>query len=121
MSENKFSSLRSENKKAVHENLESIILSMLSSELMHGYGIITELRRRYGVYEGPSTIYPMIAKFEKQGLIKLVEKNIETGRLQKRYAITEKGRQMLRSYAVSFSIIVKEVSKIINTCNDNIV
>jgi DNA-binding PadR family transcriptional regulator len=111
-----------ENKKAVHENIESIVLSMFAnSGKLHGYKVITEFRRQYGVYEGASTIYPMIAKFEKQGLIKLVEKNIETGRLQKRYAITEKGRQMLRSYAVSFSIIVKEVTKNINTCNDNIV
>lgn len=94
---------------------------MLAREKLHGYKIIAELRRRYGVYEGPSTIYPLIAKFEKQGLIKLVEENIETGRLQKRYAITEKGSQMLRSYAISFQVITKEVSKIINTCNDNIV
>jgi DNA-binding PadR family transcriptional regulator len=37
--------------------LDMIILQFLNGEPMHGYQIITKIRKNFGVYFGPSTIY----------------------------------------------------------------
>jgi hypothetical protein len=35
---------------------------------MHGYQIITKIRKTFGVYFGPSTIYPLLGALEKKWL-----------------------------------------------------
>ena len=47
--------------------LDLIILQFLSTEPMHGYQVITKIRKNYGVYFGPSTIYPLLGTLEKKG------------------------------------------------------
>ena len=37
-----------------------IILQYLEKEPMHGYQVIPEIRKGFGVYFGPSTIYPLL-------------------------------------------------------------
>ena len=39
--------------------LDMIILQYLDQESMHGYEVITKIRKAFGVYFGPSTIYPL--------------------------------------------------------------
>ena len=39
--------------------LDLIILQFLNSQPMHGYQVITKIRKSFGVYFGPSTIYPL--------------------------------------------------------------
>jgi len=46
--------------------LDLIILQFLSSEPMHGYQVITKIRKNFGVYFGPSTIYPLMATLERK-------------------------------------------------------
>ena len=36
-----------------------IILQFLDQEPMHGYQVITKIRKNFGVYFGPSTVYPL--------------------------------------------------------------
>jgi DNA-binding PadR family transcriptional regulator len=48
--------------------LEIIILRFLNEQPMHGYQIITKIRKNFGVYFGPSTIYPFLAALEKKNL-----------------------------------------------------
>ena len=50
--------------------LDLIILQYLNSEPMHGYQIITKIRKSFGIYFGPSTIYTFMAQLEKKGNIK---------------------------------------------------
>jgi DNA-binding PadR family transcriptional regulator len=38
--------------------LEMIILQYLEQESMHGYQLITKIRKGFGVYVGPSNVYP---------------------------------------------------------------
>jgi len=50
--------------------LDLIILQFLSTEPMHGYQIITKIRKSFGVYFGPSTVYPLLNALEKKGFVK---------------------------------------------------
>ena len=46
--------------------LDLIILQLLDNNPMHGYQIITTIRKNFGVYLGPSTIYPMLNTWKKR-------------------------------------------------------
>jgi hypothetical protein len=46
--------------------LDLIILQFLSSQPMHGYQVITKIRKNFGVYFGPSTIYPLLNTLENE-------------------------------------------------------
>jgi len=52
--------------------LDLIVLQFLSSQPMHGYQIITRIRKSFGVYFGPSTIYPLLGTLEKKGYVRSV-------------------------------------------------
>jgi PadR family transcriptional regulator PadR len=46
--------------------LEMIVLQFLDEQPMHGYQIISKIRKSFGVYFGPSTIYPLLNSLEKK-------------------------------------------------------
>ena len=50
--------------------LDLIVLGMLKNQSIHGYGIISGIRKNFGIYFGPSTIYPFLKNLEDKGYIK---------------------------------------------------
>jgi DNA-binding PadR family transcriptional regulator len=74
--------------------LPHIILLETSDHPIHGYALITLIRKKHGIYLGPSTMYPALAELEKQGLIQS-SWNMVNDRPRKMYAITNKGRILL--------------------------
>ena len=53
--------------KLVRGLLDLIVLGLLKENSMHGYGIISSIRKSFGIYFGPSTIYPLLTELEKKG------------------------------------------------------
>lgn len=77
--------------KFVRQNVEHILLRYLSENAMHGYALITQIREDYGVYLGPSTLYPALNKrLEPEGLVKSCW-DMASARPRKVYEITSKG------------------------------
>ena len=56
--------------KIVKGLLEFIILQFISSKPMHGYQLIIKIRKTFGTYFGPSTIYPLLITLEESGYVK---------------------------------------------------
>ena len=56
--------------KLVRGLLDLVVLGLLKEKSIHGYGVITSIRRNFGVYFGPSTIYPLLGDLETKGYIK---------------------------------------------------
>ncbi|MGD8544633.1 MAG: PadR family transcriptional regulator [Candidatus Bathyarchaeota archaeon] len=73
--------------------LDLIVLQYLNGESMHGYKIIKKIRKEFGVYFGPSTIYPLLNDLEEKGY---VESNwdMESDRPRKVYSLTTEGRSL---------------------------
>jgi PadR family transcriptional regulator PadR len=86
--------------------LDLIVLQFLDAQPMHGYQIITTIRRSFGVYFGPSTIYPLLNTLEKKGYIKS-EWNMENERPRKVYQLTNDGKSVLNFTADSLNIICR--------------
>jgi PadR family transcriptional regulator PadR len=94
--------------------LDLIILQFLNNQPMHGYQIITKIRKNFGVYFGPSTIYPLLTTLEKKGFVKS-EWNMEFERPRKIYSLTSNGQGMLNFTGESLNLICRKISLQPNT------
>ena len=92
--------------------LDMIILQLLDQEPMHGYQLITRVRKSFGVYFGPSTVYPLLGSLEKKGYVKSTW-NMDTERPRKVYELTNEGETVLNFTEGSLNLICKTIT------NDN--
>jgi PadR family transcriptional regulator, regulatory protein PadR len=89
--------------------LDLVILQFLSNEPMHGYQVITKIRKNFGVYFGPSTIYPLLGTLEKKGYIDSHwDMNFE--RPRKVYSLTNDGKTMLSFTEDSLNMICRKIT-----------
>ena len=88
--------------------LDLIILQFLKTQSMHGYQVITKIRKSFGVYFGPSTIYPLLASLEKKGQVSSLW-NMNSERPRKVYTLTSEGERMLNFTESSLSLIVRKI------------
>lgn len=86
--------------------LDLIILQFLEAEPMHGYQIITTIRKSFGVYLGPSTIYPLLSTLEEKGYVKS-KWNMDNERPRKVYNLTNEGKSVLTFTANSLTMICR--------------
>jgi DNA-binding PadR family transcriptional regulator len=86
--------------------LDTIILQYLQQESMHGYQLITKIRKGFGVYFGASTIYPLLGLLEKKGYIESAW-NMDYERPRKVYKLTRQGQDVL-NYAENALIMIKQ-------------
>jgi len=92
--------------------LDMIILQYLDQQPMHGYQIITKIRKGFGVYFGPSTIYPLLGALEKKGYLNSTW-NMDSQRPRKIYQLTKDGETVLNFTEGSLNLICKTMT------NDN--
>jgi PadR family transcriptional regulator, regulatory protein PadR len=89
--------------------LDIIILQYLNNEPMHGYQIITKIRKNYGVYFGPSTIYPLLGALEKKGHLKSTW-NMNSERPRKIYSLTTNGHNILNYTEETLNHICRNIT-----------
>jgi len=88
--------------------VDPIILQYLDKESMHGYQLITKIRKDFGIYLGPSTVYPLLGQLEKKGYVKS-EWNMSAYRPRKVYMLTVEGKNLLRLTEDSLNLICKNL------------
>jgi PadR family transcriptional regulator PadR len=88
--------------------LDLIVLQFLNGQPMHGYQIITKIRKTFGMYFGPSTIYPLLAELERKGRVKS-EWNMCNERPRKVYKLTTDGQNLLNFTEDSLNFICKKI------------
>lgn len=76
---------------------ELLLLSALRRSPMHGYQVALEIERRSGGYFrfNHGTLYPILHRLEKEGLIAGDWSDADEGRARKEYALTEAGHTYL--------------------------
>jgi PadR family transcriptional regulator PadR len=89
--------------------LDLIVLQYLDSQPMHGYQIITKIRKSFGVYFGPSTVYPLLASLEKKGHVTSTW-NMDSERPRKVYELTSQGKNMLEFTENSLNLMCKKMT-----------
>ncbi|HII61234.1 PadR family transcriptional regulator [Pyrococcus horikoshii] len=76
-------------------HLKLLILKLLEENPLHGYGIMSELEKTFGIKVSPGAIYPILSSLRKSGLIEVAR---EGKREKKLYRITEKGEEYLKKH-----------------------
>jgi len=97
--------------KLVKGLLDLIILNLLKAKPMHGYQIITCIRKNFGVYFGPSTIYPLLNSLEEKGYIKS-EWDLSKDRPRKVYNLTAEGLNLLTFTEDSLAFICRKINNL---------
>ncbi len=77
----------------VHGHLDAMILGILGSGSMHGYGVVQELKGRSGgIFDLPEgSVYPALHRLERDGLLRSRWQVID-GRRRRVYALSSDGR-----------------------------
>ena len=70
--------------------LDLVVLSMLTYEPLHGYKIIANIHKKFGVLISPGTLYPLLYNLQEKGLL-----NVRSAKRKKIYRITSKGQENL--------------------------
>jgi PadR family transcriptional regulator PadR len=91
--------------------LDLVILQLLKVKPMHGYSIITSIRKNFGVYFGPSTIYPLLGILEEKGYIKS-QWDLNNDRPRKVYHLTHEGDNLLNGTEESLNHICRRLASI---------
>lgn len=89
--------------------LDMVILNYLRVSSMHGYQIIASIRKNFGVYFGPSTVYPLLNALEAKGYIKS-QWDLGNDRPRKVYTLTVDGERLLSFTEDSLSHICRKLS-----------
>lgn len=93
--------------KLMRRLLDFIVLQFLEDQPMHGYQMISSLRKNFGVYFGPSTIYPLLSLLEEGGYIE-GHWDVNPGRPRKVYSLTSQGVDILNFTRVLMNRIFAE-------------
>ena len=95
--------------------LDLLILRILASGDMHGWGIAQRLQQvsRDVVQVPQGSLYPALHRLENRGLLAADWKQTETGREAKFYRLTQKGRKPLEMEAASWERLASAVRLIL--------
>ncbi len=91
--------------------LRSLILTLLKKKSMHGYELIKEIKEKTFFWKpSPGTIYPLLKKLEKEGLIR---KKKEKRKFV--YFLTKKGEKEVKDLMKIRREIRSEIKKFLRT------
>ena len=101
-------------KDLIGASAEVLILGVLAREASYGYQIIKRVNEEsdglFAWQEG--TIYPILHKLEKSGLVRPQWQEADTGRQRKYYYITAGGRQRLKQGVDEWAAVNKLVVRL---------
>lgn len=95
-------------KKVVNGNLEFIVLSLINMKTQHGYGVVQEIKAKFGVSVGVSTIYPLLTKLKKKGYVE-VTFDVSTVRPRKVFSITKEGKLYINNYLAEINTLIQSM------------
>jgi PadR family transcriptional regulator, regulatory protein PadR len=104
-------------KQTLDGNIETMLLAVLLDGPSYGYQIVEDLNKRaagrLGLGEG--TVYPVLHRIEKRGLIQGSWRTGENGRRRKYYRITPVGREALTENQSQFQSLVRIMQGILRS------
>lgn len=75
--------------------LELCVLATLKGQRVYGYDIVKRLSAVGGLVMGEGTVYPILSRFKKEGLVETTLAESPEGPARKYYQLTARGRLVL--------------------------
>lgn len=93
--------------------LEGCILALLNKEVTYGYRVV-ELLGNYGFKEPQeATVYPILNRLEKKGLLTSEKRPSELGPHRKYYRLTSKGSKSLLEFKKDWGKLKETADKLL--------
>lgn len=89
--------------------VEVVILGMLARGEMYGSEIVRSLSDRSGLAISAGTIYPLLSRLKKGGLIESVWRESPVGPPRKYYSLTLSGNDELQEMAASWREVARDI------------
>lgn len=81
------------------KNVDILVLGMvMDSDVASGYEIALQLWKKYGILKHMSSIYPILHRMQRDGLLSARYHKEGPHSLKKAYNITEKGKEFVENY-----------------------
>ena len=97
--------------KLTKENLWLYILKMLMDRQMYAYEINKNMKEKFGFSTATVTVYVVLYKMQREGLIRVGGKKSVLGRPDRKYyEITEKGRKAFKEGIQFLEDVIRKLS-----------
>lgn len=87
----------------LHGVLDMCLLSIIEEEASYGYEMVNKLRARGLTLASEGSIYPLLSRLQKQGMIESYLVQSSEGPARKYYRMSERGRATLRQWRDDWS------------------
>ncbi|KAF0243466.1 MAG: hypothetical protein FD180_3356 [Planctomycetota bacterium] len=94
-------------------NLQPLVLALLEGGPLYGYLIAQRARKKAGLKWEEGTLYPLLHKMERGGLVRSEWREAPGERRRKYYALTRSGHAALAGARTDWREQVKAVSRIL--------
>lgn len=92
--------------------LELCILNDIRNRKMYGYEIVRRLREIEGLIISEGTIYPILSRLKRQGLVKTYMQDSPEGPPRKYYKLTQQGEDMIGRMNTYWQAITNQTDSI---------
>lgn len=82
----------------LHGVLDMCLLSIINEEASYGYEMVSKLRERGLDLASEGSIYPLLSRLQKQGMIEGYLVQSSEGPARKYYRMTDEGREVLEKW-----------------------
>ncbi len=89
------------------------VLAMLADQERYGFELVHSLGSTYGLVTGEGTIYPLLARLRKQGLVDTSWRESESGPPRRYYRLTSDGKNALDEFSHSWQSLRNSVDALI--------
>lgn len=92
--------------------LELCVLSTLKGNRLYGYDIVKRLGAIDGLVMGEGTVYPILSRFRRDGLVEATLEESPEGPARKYYRLTPRGRQLLATMQAAWAEVRDGIDRI---------
>ena len=100
--------------------LDMCVLAVLEVEPLHAYGVVSRLRQHGFANAGYGTIYPLVTRLKKQGLVDERKEPGTSGPTRKVLMVNADGRSALAEWVEQWHHTTETVTSVLAACKGKV-
>ena len=97
--------------------LEYCVLAQLRESASYGLKLASDLARYKTLFASEGTIYPLLARLRKKGLVETYWEESTSGPPRRYYSISQSGDLALTTFAAAWRPFIEEATRVLETKN----
>lgn len=91
--------------------VELCILNVIANDELYGYDIVRALTETGSIVASEGTVYPLLARLRKEGLIEGNLRESDKGPARKYYRLSTRGKQVLKQMNLLWTDVAKSIEE----------